>query len=123
MVKGVGTDLVRIERIEQVLSRYGDRFIERILTPLEQQVFAQKHTAAWLAKRFAAKEAAAKAIATGIAQGVTFQDFEITNDAQGAPSLVIKNIALERMQALGAQNAHLSLSDEKDYALAFVVLD
>ncbi|GGA74792.1 holo-[acyl-carrier-protein] synthase [Neiella marina] len=121
---GLGNDLVEIDRIEQVLQRTPDRFAARVLTPNELRQFQQhKQPARFLAKRFAAKEAAAKAIGTGIAAGVTFQDFEVSNNAAGRPLLTLSGQALQLANAQAITNCWLSLSDERHYALATVVLE
>lgn len=122
IVIGVGTDLVSIARIEAMLTRFGDKFLSRILTPKERERLPQVRTAAYVAKRFAAKEAAAKALGTGIAKGITFQDFEVTNTAQGCPTLTLSHQAHRIAEQLGVKQCFLSLSDEKAHALAFVVL-
>ncbi len=119
---GVGTDLVSIARIEAMLTRFGAKFLNRILTPNERERLPQVRTAAYVAKRFAAKEAAAKALGTGIAQGITFQDFEVKNTPQGCPTLTLSNQAHNIAEKLGVKQCFLSLSDEKVHALAFVVL-
>ena len=125
-ISGIGTDIVNIARIEKSLSRRGPALAARLLTRSELAQFSllsPVRQVAFLAKRFAAKEAAAKALGTGIGRGISFQHFCITNDEQGAPKLQLTGVAADRMQALGATRAHVSLSDERDYALAFVVLN
>ena len=88
MVIGIGTDIVQIDRIAKVLERQGDKFTQRILTLTEQQEFARlDNGVAFLAKRFAAKEAVAKALGTGIGHGVSFQDITVINDNKGAPAI------------------------------------
>lgn len=125
MIVGVGSDLVHISRIEAVLERQGEAFARRILRPEEFETFCQKNNprqqAAFLAKRFAAKEALSKALKTGIGD-VSWQHILITNSASGAPEITLSEQALTVSEALGAEAIHLSLSDEKDMALAFVVL-
>lgn len=124
MIGGIGTDLVEISRLEAVVERQGDRFIQRILTPEEQDQYrALAHPTRYLAKRFAAKEAVAKALGTGIGRGVSWQDILIQNDENGAPLAVLSGGALARMKHLGVERCHLSISDEQRYATAFVVLD
>lgn len=123
MIKGIGTDIAEISRIESALSRFSDKFAQRILTDSEFAKFKQHpQQAQYLAKRFSAKEAASKALGLGIAGGITFKDFEISNDQFGAPKLILKNKALEVSQQKGVNQIDISLSDEKHYALAFVVL-
>ena len=124
MIAGIGTDLVEISRLEAVIERQGERFVQRILTDEEQvQYHALTHPARFLAKRFAAKEAVAKAFGTGIGRGVSWQDITIFNDENGAPKARLTGGALDRLHLIGAHNCHLSISDEQRYATAFVVLD
>lgn len=123
-IVGIGNDLVEVARIEQVLARTPERFAARVLTESELNQFHQhKQPARFLAKRFAAKEAAAKAIGTGIAAGVTFQDFEITNDAAGRPLLALHGVAKRLASERGVNHCWLTLSDERHYAFATVVLE
>ncbi len=122
-VVGIGTDLVVIKRMDEVLARHGERFTERVLHENERQRFREsQHPARYLAKRFAAKEAIAKALGTGIAEGVNLNDIEIANDERGKPYVRLHGGAAARMQAMGANHCHLSISDERDHALAFAVL-
>ncbi|SJZ88122.1 Holo-[acyl-carrier protein] synthase [Vibrio cincinnatiensis] len=121
---GLGTDITEIVRIEKALSRSGDAFAARILTPEELVIFqVLKQKARYLAKRFAAKEAASKALGTGIAHGVSFQDFQINNDVNGKPLLILSGKAAEFATAAQVTSIHLSLSDERHYALATVILE
>lgn len=123
MVAGVGTDLVDVRRISKMQQRFAGRFVERVLVPTEREIWqAQAQPEAYLAKRWAAKEAVAKALGTGIGGHVSFQDIEISNAPSGQPQVTLQGGALARLTALGAQHCWLSLSDEGDYALAFVVL-
>lgn len=123
MIKGIGTDIVDVERMRVALERQGDRFFERILTAAEQAIYIQHHNpVAYLAKRFAAKEALAKALGTGIAKGVGFQQIETYNETSGEPKIRLTGEALTLQTAKGISSIHLSLSDEKNYAVAFVVL-
>ncbi|MBD1390005.1 holo-ACP synthase [Neiella sp. HB171785] len=123
-IVGLGNDLVEIDRIEQVLQRSPERFAARVLTANELRQFQQhKQPARFLAKRFAAKEAAAKAIGTGIAAGVTFHDFEVSNDAAGRPLLALSGQARQLAKERAVSHCWLSLSDERHYALATVVLE
>jgi holo-[acyl-carrier protein] synthase len=123
MIIGIGTDIVEIDRIVGVLSRQGESFVRRILTPTEREQFlSKKDQARFLAKRFAAKEAASKALGTGFRQGVSWQDFEISSDELGRPHLSLSGQAQLILQEKGVSISHLSISDEKHYAIAFVVL-
>ena len=122
-IKGIGTDLLDQSRIEKVLTKQGGRFSKRILTPEELLVWQGKERSVnFLAKRFAAKEAISKALGTGIAKGVGFQQMNISADDLGKPIVVLSGAALERAQELGGQEVSLSLSDEGEMILAFAVL-
>lgn len=122
-VLGVGTDIVELSRIEKINVERGQRLARRILTEAEFVEFqVAKRPANFLAKRFAAKEAAAKALGTGIAQGVGFQDMEVFKADTGQPLMRLKGGALTRLEMLGAKSVHLSLSDDAGLVLAFVVL-
>ncbi|MEZ8193312.1 holo-ACP synthase [Vibrio cortegadensis] len=123
-IVGLGTDIAEIERVEKALARSGDAFARRILAESEYQTFQQlKQQGRFLAKRFAAKEAASKALGTGIAHGVTFHDFIISNNEHGKPVLTLQNKALEIAQAQQVTSSHLSISDERHYAVATVVFE
>lgn len=122
-IRGLGTDIVAIERIATSLQK-SPRLIERVLTPFEQQCFAElNQPERYFAKRFAAKEAAAKALGTGIGRGISFQHFEVRNDAQGKPELFLSGRAAELAAELGVTAFWLSISDEQAYACATVVLE
>ena len=123
MIHGIGTDIVAIARMEANLVRFGDKFARRILAPQELQAFADSVSPAnFLAKRFAAKEAAVKAMGTGFRNGISLGQIAISNDLHGKPILSFSGRALEVCNSLGVGEGHLSLSDEKDYAIAFVTL-
>ncbi len=122
MVIAIGTDIVEIARIAEVLERQGERFIDRILTVSEKTLYNQSKSVSFVAKRFAAKEAVAKALGTGIGRGVSFQDIVISNNAKGAPLVELSNGAADVMRELGGARMLLSLSDERHYALAHAVL-
>jgi len=123
VIVGIGTDIVRIERIASALERTGIAFARRVLTPDEMVQFQQRSLPApWLAKRFAAKEAVAKAFGTGIGK-LSFQHIEVLNDASGAPRLQLYDYGLKLQHEMGVRHLHISLSDEQDNALAFVVLE
>jgi len=124
MIFGIGTDIVRVGRIRDDLSRFGDRFAERILTASELLEFHQNvNKANFLARRFAAKEAAVKAMGTGFSNGVQLHDIEVTHDEQGKPMLAFHGRAREFMQERSVAVAHISLADEQDHAVAFVTLE
>ena len=123
MIVGIGTDIASIPRVEVAWQRSGERFARRILTNAEYAVFEQRHfSVSYLASRFAAKEAASKALGTGIGQ-VSFQDVEVSSLESGAPILTFSGAAFQLQQDKGVTRLHISLSDEKDYAQAFVVLE
>ncbi len=121
---GIGTDLVDIRRVADLLRRHPERFPQRILTTAEVTHWRLRgNDAAWLAKRFAAKEAAAKALGTGIGGRVSFQDLVIGTSTGGAPTLTLRGGARAVAERAGVNAAHVSLSDESQHALAFVVLE
>ena len=123
-ILGLGTDIAEIERIEKALTRSGEAFAARILAEPEMAVFTQlKQQGRYLAKRFAAKEAASKALGTGIAHGVTFHDFVVSNDENGKPMLVLSNKAREIAERMGVNHTHISISDERHYAVVTVVFE
>jgi holo-[acyl-carrier protein] synthase len=122
-VIGIGTDIIDITRLEKMKQPVLERLAMRVLTKDEYARFdGLKYPHAFLAKRWAGKEAAAKALGTGIADGVSFQNFVIQSLETGQPILQLSGRALEIAQNLGANHWHISLSDEKIYATAFVVL-
>ncbi|MDP2575659.1 holo-ACP synthase [Vibrio penaeicida] len=123
-IVGLGTDIAEIDRFEKSLSKLGEAFAKRILTEPELVTFhATKQQSRFLAKRFAAKEAASKALGTGIAKGVTFHDFIVSNDANGKPILSLHNQALAYSTSAGVTHIHLSISDERHYAVATVIFE
>ncbi|MFZ5757509.1 MAG: holo-ACP synthase [Pseudomonadota bacterium] len=123
-IRGIGTDLVSMARIAAVLTRHGDRFRDRVLTPDEHRAFDDPaQEARWLAKRWAAKEAVAKAFGTGIGAQLSFQDIVIGREPAGRPTVTLRGDALQLAHDRGVTQVHLSLSDEQDLALAFVVLE
>lgn len=129
MIIGLGSDLIDIRRIERVIERHGARFLERIFTPLERakaERRSERIRAATYAKRFAAKEAAAKALGTGFREGVFFRDLGVVNLPSGQPTLRLTGGAAERLRRITpaghlAQVA-LSMTDEYPYAQAIVVI-
>lgn len=122
-VLGVGTDIVSVARIEKSWQRFGDKFAGQILHSNEAAVLASKQNAPrFLAKRFAAKEAVSKALGTGFAQGVSASDIEVVTQESGAPAVVLHGGAAAMLAQLGATQCQLSISDEKEFAVAFAVL-
>ena len=119
----IGTDIVEIKRIADALERQGDKFVQRILTESEIAEYRGRgNSVAFLAKRFSAKEAIAKALGTGIGRGISFQHMVISNNAKGTPLVELQENAAERLKQLGGNKVLLSLSDEKNYALAYVAI-
>ena len=124
MIYGVGTDIVNIERIGKIILKNRDGFIKRVLTEHEQALFANKaDSATFCAKRFAAKEAFSKALGTGIGRAVSFQDLTIRNNDNGKPHFIPSEKLRLYLLEKGVKQAHLSISDESQYAVAFVVLE
>ncbi|MDR3449660.1 MAG: holo-ACP synthase [Alphaproteobacteria bacterium] len=128
MIIGIGSDLTDIRRIENTLAKYGERFVQRVFTPAEQAKAAKRVTKAeTYAKRFAAKEACAKALGTGIFRGVFFRDMGVVNLPSGQPTLELTGGALAHLRALTppgkTARIHLSLTDDHPYAQAFVVIE
>ena len=128
MIVGIGSDLCNIERIEKSLSRWGDKFLRRVFTDVEQAKAASRpHTrAGTLAKRFAAKEAFSKAVGTGFKRGVFMKDIGVVNLPSGQPTLELTGGARARLDALApeghALDIHLTLTDEYPWAQAIVIL-
>lgn len=119
---GIGTDLVEITRIASLFERFGERFANRILSHPEYEIFKQhNHSIPFLAKRFAGKEAVAKALGTGLGAQVAFTEISITNHQNGKPMVELLGKASSLLTELGIQQILISLSDEKNYALAFAV--
>jgi len=124
MIVGIGIDLVKVSRIEAVLARHGQRFVERILHPNELLVYQNhSHPLAYFAKRYAAKEALSKALGTGIARGVNFNEIETQLNELGRPHLILHGTTLDKADELGVKHLFITLSDEQDYAIANVVLE
>ena len=122
-IVGIGTDIVEIARIEKQLAK-SQRLAERVLTPDELAIFTQHpFPARYLAKRFAAKEAAVKAIGIGIGNGISFQHVQVDNLAGGQPVLSFSGKFAEICQQLGVSSSFISISDEQHYAVATVVLE
>jgi holo-[acyl-carrier protein] synthase len=124
MIFGIGTDIVSVARIAEASERHGAAFAERLLTAHELAEYAQQpHPARYLAKRFAAKEALAKATGQGLRHPVTLHNIEIGHDALGKPQFHFAPELAQHLQSLGIARHHLSISDEHEHALAFVVLE
>jgi holo-[acyl-carrier protein] synthase len=123
MIYGIGTDIVAVARMARALERHGERFAGRILAATEFAAYRDAvHPARFLAKRFAAKEAAAKALGTGFSNGLSLHDISVVHDAAGKPMLHFSGRALDLLEARGVGESFLSLADEHDYAVAYVTL-
>ena len=119
----LGTDILEVVRVEAVVARLGDKFVRRILTLAEQGEYAaSQQPVRLLAKRFAAKEAIATALGTGIGRGVSWQDIEVRHDAHGAPLVHLSGGAAEVLKRRGGSAMLLSLADEQAYVVAFAAL-
>ncbi|MHA6298890.1 holo-ACP synthase [Devosia sp. CAU 1758] len=128
MIIGLGSDLIQIHRVEQTLSRFGDRFVQRCFTPIEQRKSDRRaQRAASYAKRFAAKEACSKALGTGLSWGVYWRDMGVVNLPSGKPTMQLTNgaaRALARLVPEGHEpHIHLTITDDAGLAQAFVIIE
>ena len=124
MIYGIGVDIVEIDRIRRGLDRFGRRLARRILSESEYvECYSRQNPPAFLATRFAAKEAFAKALGTGLKSGIRLRDITVRNDPSGRPVLECTGRALELLYRFDIGRSHLSLADEHEYALAFVTLE
>jgi len=129
MIIGLGSDLCNIERIQNSVDRFGDRFLNRVFTDVERAKAARRpHTVAGtLAKRFAAKEAFSKAVGTGFKAGVFMRDIGVVNAPSGAPTLELTGGAKARLDAMVPEGhlprIHLTLTDDHPWAQAFVIIE
>jgi holo-[acyl-carrier protein] synthase len=124
MVLGLGTDLIEIDRIQQSLDRFGERFTRKVFTAGEiAYCERKKHSAESFASRFAAKEAAAKALGTGISRGIQWKEIEVRRAPGERPTLHLTGRAAERAASMGVRNLQLSLTHSRDVAMAVVVAE
>jgi holo-[acyl-carrier protein] synthase len=124
MVVGVGTDLIEIARIAQSVDRYGERFLHRVFTPREIAYCQRKKSSAEsFAARFAAKEAGAKALGTGISRGIGWLELEVARAPGERPILQLTGRAADRARSLGVARISLSLTHSRDQALAVVIME
>ncbi|MDF0487125.1 holo-ACP synthase [Sphingomonas sp. H39-1-10] len=129
MIIGLGSDLCNIERIQNSLDRFGERFEQRVFTEVEQRKAARRPftKAGTLAKRFAAKEAFSKAVGTGFRAGVFMKDIGVVNAPSGAPTLALTGGARARLDAITPEGhvalVHLTLTDDHPWAQAFVIIE
>ena len=128
MIIGIGTDICDISRIESLISKFGQKFIDKTFTLHEQEYCSSKSDCApFYAKRFAAKEAVAKALATSSSGALSWLDVEVTNDPSGRPQAILHRGALERLNAKTPVDSksfvHLTLSDDYPYAIAYAMIE
>ena len=125
MIVGIGTDIIDIRRIKNTIHRYGEKFKKRCFSNNEiirsENCFNPTNS---YAKRYAAKEACSKALGTGLAKGIFWKDVEVVNDKYGKPFIKLHNNALKRINKISEKdyNIEVSLSDEKNYAIANVII-
>lgn len=123
MIFGIGTDLVHIPRMQVLLDKHGNKIAQRILSDTEYESFQQAlKPASFLAKRFAAKEATAKALGTGFRDGLSLRDISVSNNVDGKPELSFYKRGQALLDELNIGRSLLSLSDESEYATAYVIL-
>lgn len=124
MILGIGTDLAEVPRIQHSIDRYGERFLQRVFTAAEIAYASRKaNQAERFAARFAAKEAAMKALGTGLRNGVTWKDFEVTNEPSGRPVLRLRGVAEQIAGRMGVERITLSLTHTAALAMAVVVFE
>ena len=124
MIYGIGTDIVEVGRIESSIEKFGDDFAKRILAESEMPSYlATSIKSRFIAKRFAAKEAFSKALGTGLRVPVTFQNIAVSHDALGKPILVLAKELQDFLTVKNISRMHITISDEKNLAAAFVVLE
>ncbi|MBI3715283.1 MAG: holo-ACP synthase [Betaproteobacteria bacterium] len=124
MIHGIGTDIVSVSRIARALARYGDRFVKRILVAAEaEECAAAAQPARFLAKRFAVKEAYSKAYGTGIGAELSWHDIAVAHDSRGKPCIVPSTALAGRLKRLRLADAQVSLADEVETAIAFVIIE
>lgn len=123
MIIGIGTDIVKTQRIQAAVDEYGDRFLDRCFTSIERSRAASRsNPIRAYARLFAAKEALLKALGTGMREGLSWHDWEITPDEHGAPTVEMRGGAADRLSGENL-NIRLSMSDDGDYAVAFAVIE
>jgi holo-[acyl-carrier protein] synthase len=125
MVLGLGTDLIEIQRVQASIDQFGDRFLNRVFTQGEIAYCRRKkkHSAESFAARFAAKEAGAKALGTGISRGVSWKEIEVRRLPGERPTLHLTGRAAERATAMGVRNIQLSLTHSREVAMAVVSIE
>lgn len=123
MIYGIGTDLVRVARMQENINRYGDKFARRVLTRYEFDEYSiHQQPAHFIAKRFAAKEATAKAMGIGFSNGLSLRHIGVKHDDLGKPYIEYSGKGKALCRQYGISDSHISIADESDYAIAFVTL-
>jgi holo-[acyl-carrier protein] synthase len=125
MIQGIGTDILEIERIKNIYSKYGTMFCKKILSEVEYIKFSSisdKHKYSYLAKRFSAKESIVKALGVGFGRFCSFKDIEIVNDDFGKPNAIISENVKKKL-SIDLAKIHLSISDERYYVISYAVLE
>lgn len=123
MIFGIGTDVVRLDRVQRTLERFGEHFIQRLLLPAELEAFRrQRRPARFLAMRFAGKEAVVKAMGTGFAHGMWIRDVGVVQNSWGKPEIIYSARGDERRRELGIGEGHITLTDEAGLVVAVAVL-
>lgn len=124
MIYGIGIDVIQPHRVARLLEKYGDRFVDRVLTPLERPRYERtKQPVLFLANRFAAKEAFSKAMGTGFRYPVTLQCISVVQNSAGKPGFSFNDALAEMVRERGIAGHHLTISDESSLACACVVLE
>ncbi|NLW49432.1 MAG: holo-ACP synthase [Candidatus Brocadiaceae bacterium] len=124
MILGIGVDIVEVQRIRRAVDAYGERFVRRVFTDCEAAYCRRcAHPDQRFATRFAAKEAALKALGVGWAQGLQFVDVEVVNNDLGAPSIALSGAAADRAYSMGVERIHVSLTHHRHFAIAQVLLE
>ena len=128
MILGIGTDLANIDRIQKTIDRFGQRFKDRVFTPIEQnKAEKRKDIAGTYAKRWAAKEACSKALGTGLAMGISWKDMYVSNLETGQPIMKLTGWAAKKMSDMTPEGyeaiVHVTLTDDHPWAQAFVVIE
>ncbi|QCI18803.1 holo-ACP synthase [Buchnera aphidicola] len=121
---GIGTDIIEIKRIKKIVSKFENKFAKRILSYKEwKKYIISRNKINFIAKKFAAKEAVSKALGTGINHGITFNQIELYNDFLGKPKIRFLDNSLNKINEINCKSVHVSISDQKSYAYAIVILE
>ena len=121
MIVGVGTDIVDVRRIQRSLTRFGGRFTDKVLLGGERRSLRGSLLASYLARQFSAKEAVSKALGTGMRRGVHFRNIEILRKESGSPLVRLTGEAKSRAEEIGVTDVHISIADERNYAIAYAI--